>query len=480
MKKDNANSKERRKVRSIWISDVHLGTPGCQAEALADFLGRHDCEQLYLVGDIIDGWRLRQSFYWPQEHTNVVRKILTRSKRGAQVTYITGNHDEFLRKFVDYKLEIGNIRLVNEAIHTTADGRRLLVLHGDAFDIITRYHRWVALAGDAAYNGLMTASRYFNRARRLVGLPHFSLSAYAKRKKRLYIAAEPLADAELVLIFDDWGEYEDPDEDEERHGDGGSGGHGTEPPDPWVVTGLVEPSAALDSGSTVRLRLLNASNTAYLDLRWPGLRQIASDQGLLPQLAEPASIVLAPGDRAEAEVLLGAEAIPVETAPYSLAGGTTPGDDKVLLTLDPVGGAAAPAGLDWSWPGGEVSPDPAWTDLIYVFAGDPLTGEWLINGETYPDVTVQELPLGSEAIITVRNLSPTEHPFHLHGHSFEVLSEGGVPPARRTVEDTINVRIREDLRLRLIADNPGDWMTHCHILPHAHGGMMTVLRVLDE
>ena len=247
-----------------------------------------------------------------------------------------------------------------------------------------------------------------------------------------------------------------------------------------MVTGLVEPSAALDSGSTVRLRLLNASNTAYLDLRWPGLRQIASDQGLLPQLAEPASIVLAPGDRAEAEVLLGAEAIPVETAPYSLAGGTTPGDDKVLLTLDPVGGAAAPAGLDWSWPGGEVSPDPAWTDLIYVFAGDPLTGEWLINGETYPDVTVQELPLGSEAIITVRNLSPTEHPFHLHGHSFEVLSEGGVPPARRTVEDTINVRIREDLRLRLIADNPGDWMTHCHILPHAHGGMMTVLRVLDE
>ena len=174
--------KSKRKVRSIWISDVHLGTPGCQAEALADFLGQHDCEYLYMVGDIIDGWRLKQSFYWPQAHSNVVRKVLTRSKRGSQVVYVTGNHDEFLRKFVDYKLEIGNIRLVNEVVHTTADGRRLLVFHGDIFDVITRYHRWIAMAGDAAYNGLMQANRYFNLARRRIGLPYFSLSAYAKQK----------------------------------------------------------------------------------------------------------------------------------------------------------------------------------------------------------------------------------------------------------------------------------------------------------
>ncbi|MEN8719219.1 MAG: UDP-2,3-diacylglucosamine diphosphatase, partial [Oceanococcaceae bacterium] len=174
--------KPRTRVRSIWISDVHLGTPGCQARALADFLGRHECEQLYLVGDIIDGWQLQKHFYWPQEHTNVIRKVLTRAKRGTQVYYITGNHDEFLRKFVDYKLDIGNIRLVNEVIHETADGRKLLVMHGDMFDVITRYHRWVATAGDVAYNAMMLANRRFNQVRRQVGLPYFSLSAYAKQK----------------------------------------------------------------------------------------------------------------------------------------------------------------------------------------------------------------------------------------------------------------------------------------------------------
>ena len=177
-----APAKDKHKVRTIWISDVHLGTPGCQARALADFLGAHECEELYLVGDIIDGWALQRSFYWPQEHTNVIRKVLTRAKRGATVHYVTGNHDEFLRKFVDYKLEIGNIRLVTEAIHETADGRKLLVMHGDMFDVITRYHRWIAVAGDMAYNSMMLANRQFNNARRRIGLPYFSLSAYAKKK----------------------------------------------------------------------------------------------------------------------------------------------------------------------------------------------------------------------------------------------------------------------------------------------------------
>lgn len=179
----NTNSgKAKTRVRTIWISDVHLGTPGSQARALADFLGHYECDQLYLVGDIIDGWQLQKNFYWPQEHTNVIRKVLTRAKRGAQVFYITGNHDEFLRKFVDYKLDIGNIRLVNEVIHETADGRKLLVMHGDMFDVITRYHRWVAVAGDAAYNAMMLANRRFNQVRRTVGMPYFSLSAYAKQK----------------------------------------------------------------------------------------------------------------------------------------------------------------------------------------------------------------------------------------------------------------------------------------------------------
>jgi UDP-2,3-diacylglucosamine pyrophosphatase LpxH len=168
--------------RTLWISDVHLGTPGCKAAALADFLKQNECEHLYLVGDIIDGWALKSEFYWPQEHSNVVRRILTKAKRGTKVTYVTGNHDEFLRKFVDTQLELGNIQVVNEAVHETADGRRLLVTHGDAFDVITRYHRWIALAGDAVYRATMQANELLNRGRQLAGLGHWSLSAYAKKR----------------------------------------------------------------------------------------------------------------------------------------------------------------------------------------------------------------------------------------------------------------------------------------------------------
>jgi len=169
------------KYRTLWISDVHLGTPGCKAEHLVDFLKHTECENLYLVGDIIDGWKLRSSWFWPQEHTNVVRKILTKSKRGTRVYYVTGNHDEFLRKFVGFGLAIGNIRIVNEHVHTTADGRRLLVTHGDAFDVITRYHRWIALVGDLAYEVTMQANDHLNRLRRLLGMRYWSLSAFAKK-----------------------------------------------------------------------------------------------------------------------------------------------------------------------------------------------------------------------------------------------------------------------------------------------------------
>lgn len=171
-----------KKLRSLWISDVHLGTTGCKAAALADFLKQHECERLYLVGDIVDGWALKSEFYWPQEHSNVVRRVLTKAKRGTKVVYVTGNHDEFLRRFVDVELALGNIEIVNEAVHHTADGRRLLVVHGDAFDVITRYHRWLALAGDAVYRGTMQASHWISQARRHAGLGHWSLAAYAKQR----------------------------------------------------------------------------------------------------------------------------------------------------------------------------------------------------------------------------------------------------------------------------------------------------------
>ncbi len=170
------------RYRSLWVSDVHLGRPGCQAELLADFLHRHDCERLYLVGDIIDGWKLRQNWYWPQSHANVVREILSKAERGTLVHYITGNHDEFLRRYIDHAMHFGNISIANEAVHHTADGRRLLVLHGDAFDMITRYFRRVAIAGDSAYHGLMRANVVINRMRARFDKPQWSLSAYAKHQ----------------------------------------------------------------------------------------------------------------------------------------------------------------------------------------------------------------------------------------------------------------------------------------------------------
>lgn len=168
--------------RSLWISDVHLGTVDCQARALNTFLKQHTADQLYLVGDIIDGWKLKQQFYWPQAHTNVIRRILTAAQRGTEVTYVTGNHDEFLRPFIRFDLRLGRIRVVNEAVHHTADGRRLLVTHGDAFDVITRYHALIARTGDTLYELTMRANGWLNRARHRLGLPYFSLSAYAKQR----------------------------------------------------------------------------------------------------------------------------------------------------------------------------------------------------------------------------------------------------------------------------------------------------------
>lgn len=141
-------SNRKQRVRTLWISDVHLGTRDCQAEHLAAFLKRYHADRIYLVGDIIDGWKLRGGIYWPQAHTNVIRRLLTLSKRGTEVIYVTGNHDEFLRRYSS--LILGNIRLVDEAVHSTADGRKLLVIHGDQFDVITRYHRWLAFLGDSA------------------------------------------------------------------------------------------------------------------------------------------------------------------------------------------------------------------------------------------------------------------------------------------------------------------------------------------
>lgn len=170
----------REHVRSIWISDTHLGTRGVRAEALADFLKQHECEHLYLVGDVIDGWRLKSRLYWPQAHTNVIRRVLTKAKRGCRVVVVTGNHDEFLRRYSP--VELGNITLCDEAEHRTVDGRRLRVIHGDQYDSVVQGHRWVAFLGDRGYQLLLWLNRWLNRFRETFGYGYWSLSAHVKYK----------------------------------------------------------------------------------------------------------------------------------------------------------------------------------------------------------------------------------------------------------------------------------------------------------
>jgi len=166
--------------RAIFISDIHLGTRGCQAELLLDFLKKNESEQLYLVGDIVDGWRLRRWWYWPQTHNDVVQKILRKARKGTTVTYIPGNHDEMFRQFTG--LNFGGVEIRRAAFHRTADGRRLMVLHGDEFDAVMLAHRWLAFVGDALYHVMMDLSSWVNRIRGALGMPYWSLSKAAKHK----------------------------------------------------------------------------------------------------------------------------------------------------------------------------------------------------------------------------------------------------------------------------------------------------------
>jgi UDP-2,3-diacylglucosamine pyrophosphatase LpxH len=171
---------DRRRYRTIWISDVHLGTRGCNADLLIDFLDSVDSDTLYLVGDIIDGWRLKKSWYWPAKHNDIVWRLLKRAKRGTRVIYIPGNHDEVFRQFTG--LSFGGVEIRSKAIHETADGRRLLVLHGDEFDAVVLYARWLAFLGDAAYELLMKLNTVVNKVRARFGMPYWSLSKHAKHK----------------------------------------------------------------------------------------------------------------------------------------------------------------------------------------------------------------------------------------------------------------------------------------------------------
>lgn len=267
--------------------------------------------------------------------------------------------------------------------------------------------------------------------------------------------ADPPAD-ELVVVLDTFGEAADPHVEPT---------HVT-----WAVNGLVDPLFPVVGGSVVRVRLLNASNAGYVDLS--GQHVIAHDQGLLASPEE--AVVLAPGDRAELEWRIGG-GFDLLTRPFVVAGGPAFGEPMRLFEVvaDP---AAVPAGRPWLFSGEAPSADPGTTDLRFLLTGSTELG-WEMNGETFPDVVVPQLDLGADVVIEVRNASPARHPFHVHGHTFEVLSIDGVPPAFRTIEDTVDVPIQSLVRLRMTADNPGLWMTHCHVLPHAEDGMMTLLDV---
>ncbi|MGA2080374.1 MAG: UDP-2,3-diacylglucosamine diphosphatase [Holophaga sp.] len=168
------------RFRTLFISDVHLGTWGCKAENLVDFLRHHTADTIYLVGDIVDGWRLRSKWHWPQSHNDLVQKLLRLARKGRRIIYIPGNHDEVFRSYLG--LSFGGITLRGHAVHRTADGRNLLVLHGDEFDAVVLYSKWIARLGAVLYDLLVLANHGFNFVRRKLGFGYWSLSAFVKHK----------------------------------------------------------------------------------------------------------------------------------------------------------------------------------------------------------------------------------------------------------------------------------------------------------
>jgi len=184
------------RYRALFISDLHLGTRGCQADKLLDFLKVHDADTIYLVGDIVDGWALKSHWYWPQAHNDVVQKLLRKGRKGARIVYAPGNHDEFLRDY--FGTHFGGIEVVEHAIHVGAGGARYLVIHGDHFDLVVTQARWLALLGDKAYELALVANRWFNGVRRRLGFPYWSLSQWAKLKVKN--AVNFIGDFEKTLV----------------------------------------------------------------------------------------------------------------------------------------------------------------------------------------------------------------------------------------------------------------------------------------
>ena len=192
----NAVAPNLNRYRAVFISDTHLGTKGSRCAFLADFLEQVSCEKLFLVGDIIDGWRLRKSWYWDEQHDRVVRSILRHAKRGTEIVYIPGNHDEMFRAWLPlaqeqgaHQFEVAGIEMRRETTHVTAAGKRLLIMHGDEFDGVVRYAKFLAHVGDSAYTGALVVNRWFNALRRILGYDYWSLSQWLKRQVKEAVKA---------------------------------------------------------------------------------------------------------------------------------------------------------------------------------------------------------------------------------------------------------------------------------------------------
>jgi len=185
-----------KNYKTIFISDIHLGSKACQAELLLDFLKNNDSEKLYLVGDIVDGWRLKRKWYWPQSHNDVVQKILRKARKGTEIIYVPGNHDEGLRRYIG--THFGGIEVRPTDIYEAVNGDKYLVLHGDSFDNVMLYARWLASIGDHAYDLVLRLNTVFNGLRRLMGLRYWSLSSYLKIKVKN--AVQFISEFERVLV----------------------------------------------------------------------------------------------------------------------------------------------------------------------------------------------------------------------------------------------------------------------------------------
>ncbi|HEY8565652.1 MAG TPA: UDP-2,3-diacylglucosamine diphosphatase [Beijerinckiaceae bacterium] len=256
------------RVRTLFLSDVHLGTKGCQAELLLGFLREYDADLIYLVGDIVDGWRLKSGWFWPQAHNDVVQKLLRKVRKGTRLVYVPGNHDEFLRDYVGHNF--GGIEIADRAIHETTDGRRLLVVHGDHFDMVVRHAKWLAFLGDGAYGAALVVNTHLNVIRRRLGLTYWSLSAWAKQ--RVKNAVNYISKFEELLA-----------EEARRHGTDG------------VICGHIHHAA---DHAAFGVRYLNTGDwvescTALVE-HYDGRLEIIRWADVLAQRAAPAEVVALP------------------------------------------------------------------------------------------------------------------------------------------------------------------------------------------